>query len=109
MTLLSFLLILLCIAIETIEQCFYRRAGRKSSSFIPTVLPAIALNLLGLAIWLVVLKSVDLGRALPLLAANNLTVALAGKWLFGEKVDLRRWVGIVLIIAGFVLVAAKPL
>jgi drug/metabolite transporter (DMT)-like permease len=107
MTALALLLIGVCIAIETAEQSLYRLAGRRRGRYLAFVIPAVALNLVGLFVWLRVLGWLPLGKALPLLAVNTATVALAGKMLFGEKVNARRWLGILLIMAGFVLVAGK--
>ncbi|MGA2501794.1 MAG: EamA family transporter [Tepidisphaeraceae bacterium] len=98
-------LLALCVLIETIEQVLYRLAGRNSRHFLLYAAPATMLNLVGLAVWLLVLTRAPLAQALPLLAASNITVAAAGRLLFGETVTTRRWIGIVLISAGLVLVA----
>jgi undecaprenyl phosphate-alpha-L-ara4N flippase subunit ArnE len=98
-------LIGVCVTMETAEQVLLRMAGRHPKRYAYYASPAIALNLVGLAGWLVVLRFAPLGQALPLLAANNIAVAAAGRILFGERVSVRRWVGVVLITAGMVLVA----
>jgi undecaprenyl phosphate-alpha-L-ara4N flippase subunit ArnE len=98
-------LLSLCVLIETAEQVLYRVAGRRErKSAFWCIAAAISLNMVGLAVWLLVLTQAPLGQALPFLAANNITVAAAGRLIFRERVGLRRWVGILLITAGLVLV-----
>jgi multidrug transporter EmrE-like cation transporter len=107
--LLPLILLLGCIVIETIEQILYRLGGRQRSRYLLFVAPAVTMNLVNLGLLLLALRYLPLGQALPLLAANNVTVALAGKLVFGEVIERQRWIGIFLIVAGFVLVAGKPL
>ncbi len=102
---LLLILLALCVLIETIEQILYRMAGRNHDRYFFYAAPATILNIVGLAIWLLILTRAPLAQALPLLAASNITVAAAGRLLFGETVTPRRWIGIVLISAGLVLVA----
>lgn len=101
------LLIGLCVLLETVEQCLFRLAGRRAHQYYFFIIPGVLLNIIGLLLWLFVLKSTQLGTALPLMAANNVTVAIAGKFLFGERVNLRRSIGIALIAVGFVFVAGQ--
>src|SRR5207237_322444 len=96
-----------CILIETGEQMLYRMGGRQPNRYFAFVIPAVMLNLVSLALWLVVLRYMPLGQALPLLAANNVTVAVAGRALFGEIINRRRRIGILLIVCGFVLVSVN--
>ena len=49
-------------------------------------------------------RSTPLGVLLPLMGANFVTVAIAGRVLFGEQITRRRAVGIALVAIGFVLV-----
>jgi drug/metabolite transporter (DMT)-like permease len=104
---LPLLLLAGCILIETVEQMLYRMGGRQRmrTRYLAFVAPATALNLVSLGLWLLVLRYLALGQALPLLAANNVTVALTGKWMFGEVIRPRRWIGVFLIVTGFALVA----
>lgn len=101
----SWLMIAACILIETAEQCLYRKASRATSK--PRwILPAIALHALGLTLWLLLLRTSALGVVLPLMGANFVAVAIAGRLVFGEPVSPRRWAGIGLIVGGFALVAS---
>jgi multidrug transporter EmrE-like cation transporter len=105
----ALLLVACCIVIETTEQSLYRLAGRNRGRFLFHVGPAVTLHIGGLMLWFLLLKHMPLGQALPLMGANFVTIALVGRIAFGETIDLRRWTGIGLILAGFVLVAMKPL
>lgn len=57
----------------------------------------------GMAIWLLVLKRVDVSIAYPLLSINFILVQLLARWKFGEKIPLHRMVGSLIIIAGLSL------
>ena len=59
---------------------------------------------LGFASWLVVLSRVDLSFAYPILAITYVLVPLAGVVFFNETVSPLRWFGMLVIIAGTVLV-----
>jgi multidrug transporter EmrE-like cation transporter len=49
------------------------------------------------------LKSLDIAVAYPLNALSYTSVVIAARVLLGEKPDLRRWMGVVFIIAGAAL------
>lgn len=102
---IGFVLIGICVAVETVEQLLYRVAGRNSRRYIPVVALAISVHVTGMAFWYLLLKHQALGVVLPLTGASYATVALASSWFFRENVDARRWVGIGCIMAGVVLIA----
>ena len=104
MDLLQWLTITACISVETTEQSLYRMAARTGAAA-RYLTPAILLHVLGLCLWLVLLRTVPLGIALPLTGANFVTITLVGRCLFGERTSVRRWAGIALVLIGFVLVA----
>ncbi len=92
----------------------YAVAGAGSVSYAdPRALVALALNplvILGLflyaasvANWLVVLKRMDLGLAYPLMSLGYIATFLLGVWLFHEPLSTTRIIGILVIIAGVVL------
>lgn len=104
----AWLLIAACIVTETVEQSLYRKgstspAGRKARY----IVPAVVLNVVGLAMWMLLIKRVPLGIALPLMGANFVTIALAGRIVFKERLNARRWIGIGLVLAGFAMVAGS--
>ena len=95
----------LFVLLETIEHCLYRQGsgGRSRHGWIAA---GMAMNLVGMAIWLVVLRTARLGQVLPLLAASNVTIALAGMVFFHERVSRRRWIGIGLVTVGVAIVSS---
>lgn len=60
---------------------------------------------LGMLVWLVVLQSVPVGIAYPMLSLNFVWVTLAARWIWHETVTWRHWAGIVLIMLGIVLLS----
>jgi undecaprenyl phosphate-alpha-L-ara4N flippase subunit ArnE len=101
-------LLLGCIVGVTIEQLLYRgstdRTGlRKFGGFIA---PAIVFHVLRIALWLWLLRRLPLGVALPLTGLTSVTIALAAGYIYREPVGRRRWTGIALVFAGFVMVTA---
>jgi drug/metabolite transporter (DMT)-like permease len=97
-----------CVLLETSEQTLYRLGGRASgrSGYWGYVAPAIGGHVARMALWYLVLKTLPLGEAVPLLGVNYVTIALVGRFVFGERVDGRRWLGTALVAAGIVLVGA---
>jgi len=70
----------------------------------PLFYAAGVVYVLGFASWLVVLSRVDLSFAYPILAITYVLVPLAGVVFFNETVPSLRWFGMLVIIAGIVLV-----
>ena len=54
--------------------------------------------------WLYALSRVDLSYAYPFLASSYVLVVTAAWWVLGESVPLERWVGLLVIVGGVVLV-----
>ncbi len=108
MTLITFLLVIGCIAGETAEQVLYRLGGRrKGAQYAVCVVPAIAIHVCRMALWYLLLRFLPLGVALPLMGSSYIAVALVGRLMFNEPVDRKRWLGTCLVVAGVVLVAAS--
>lgn len=58
-------------------------------------------------LWLLALRNTPISYAYPLLGAGYLLVTLLAKWLLHERVPGLRWISIVIITAGVVLVGAN--
>lgn len=54
----------------------------------------------GLIFWMFVLTKVELSLAYPLLSINYVIILLGARYWFGEAIPVRRWVGVMLILAG---------
>lgn len=58
---------------------------------------------LGLLLWLLVLQHLEVGLAYPMLGLNFVLITLVARFGFKEAVDARHWLGVLLVIAGVVL------
>jgi len=97
-------IIAVVIALETVEQLCYRMAGRTRGRYFHYAVPAVILHLLGLGIWFLALKLMPLSYAMPFMGAAYVTIAIASRALFGERISRRGWLGIALVTIGVVLV-----
>ena len=70
----------------------------------PLILIAVPLYASGFVIWSVVLSKLDLSYAYPFMAVAYVLVPLLSWLILGEHVPTMRWVGIVVICIGLVLV-----
>ena len=71
----------------------------------PFVLLGLLLYGLGALAWIAVLSRLDLSLAYPFLALNFVLITLTSRFFLGETVPLVRWMGILVIIGGILLVA----
>lgn len=58
---------------------------------------------LGLLLWLLVLQHLEVGLAYPMLGLNFVLITLVARFGFKETVDVRHWCGVLLVMAGVVL------
>ena len=84
--------------------------GRPPLAFIMALAnPWVAVGVCLLILWLfshmVLLSWADLSYVLPVTSVGYVLVALAGRFFLHESVSSLRWTGIVLIVAGVVLVS----
>ena len=71
----------------------------------PMVLLGLVLYGLGALSWIAVLARLDLSVAYPFLALNFVLVTLSSQFILGEQVPGVRWVGVLVICGGILLVA----
>ncbi len=71
----------------------------------PLVMLGLLFYALGALAWIAVLSRLDLSVAYPFLALNFVLVTISSRFLLGETVPPLRWLGILVIIAGILLVA----
>jgi drug/metabolite transporter (DMT)-like permease len=71
----------------------------------PLMLLGLAMYGLGAFTWIVVLSRVDLSYAYPFLALNFVLVAVVSQLVLAESIPGLRWLGIVVICAGILIVA----
>lgn len=72
--------------------------------------PWLMLGLLAMGasmlLWLLVLRTLPLHIAYPMLSLNYVLVALASRWWFGEHISGRAWLGMMCIVGGVMLIGA---
>ncbi|HLI33945.1 MAG TPA: EamA family transporter [Terriglobia bacterium] len=56
-------------------------------------------------LWLVALSRIEISYAFPLLSSSYVLVAVLSKWLLNESVSASRWLAMVVICAGVILIA----
>ncbi len=83
--------------------------GRPPLAFIAAFLnPWVALGVALLILWLfshmVLLSWADLSYVLPVTSIGYVLIALTGRYFLHESVSVLRWTGILMIVAGVVLV-----
>ena len=98
---------------------FFMKRGLPESAQLSTPLeyigalfqPWVALGVVLLVLWqlsrMALLSWADLSYVLPVTSVGYVVVALIGKVLLNEDITGRRWMGIVLIMAGVALVSGS--
>ncbi len=120
--LMVFFLIMLTSICDTINQLFLKSAInslefspslslRKVFQFIFKLVQvkrlwlSLIFSLLSLCIWLVVLSKADLNFAFSLDSMHYIFIAIASRFLLGERVGLKRSIGTLLIAIGIIFVS----
>lgn len=90
------------------EVCFKFAAERSSNALRSLLLPVTWIGVVFWAVelfcWMLVLESVPLSIAFPVMALSYAAMALAGAFFFSEKINLRHAFGVLLITAGVICV-----
>ena len=71
----------------------------------PAILGGLACYAISVVVWIVALSRVEVSIAYPMLSVGYVVNAVFAWWLFGEEVNVQRWLGMVVIVGGVVLVA----
>jgi drug/metabolite transporter (DMT)-like permease len=71
----------------------------------PLVLAGLLLYGLGAVAWIAVLARLDLSYAYPFLALNFVLMAVVAWLALGESLSPQRWIGMVVICVGVLLIA----
>jgi len=59
------------------------------------------------ALWILALSKLDISYAFPLLSTSFILVAILSRLLLGEHLSRKRWIAIMVICLGVILIAAK--
>ena len=110
----------IAIALDTLAQLLWKLAATRLPATLspdallhsiardPLPLLVIGVFVLQLVNWLLVLERVDLSYAQPLTALGYVSVCLLSAWLFGERLDVHKGLGVLLVLVGVALVSASP-
>ncbi len=71
----------------------------------PGVLIGLMLYGFGTLLWLTVLRHVQLSQAYPFVGIGFALTTIGGWWLFNDQLSPQRIAGILLVVAGIILVA----
>ncbi len=74
---------------------------------IPRVWISFLFSLISLCIWLFILSQVDLSFAFSADSMHYIFIALASRFILKEKVSSKRWLGIILIVVGIMMVSVS--
>lgn len=87
------------------QAVIYWQSGlpAKNSLAIKWLLIAIILLALGMLFWLKLLQILPLSIAYPMLSINFVIVTLIGQFIYQEKISIKHWIGVFIIMLGIVL------
>lgn len=91
------------IAMSDGSAALWRTAG--GLALHPGIIGGLACYAISVVVWIVALSRVEVSIAYPMLSIGYVVNALLAWWLFHEQVNMQRWLGIGVIIAGVILVA----
>lgn len=119
MTLPSFALILLAVALNGVAQLLLKAgtqalnslglagttATLAAAAFQPFILLGLACYVVSFAVWILALGKVPVSIAYPMLSIGYVFNAVAAFYLFGEALTLPKLLGLGLILVGVVVLA----
>jgi drug/metabolite transporter (DMT)-like permease len=110
------------IVLDTVGQLLWKHAaiGLPQSlspalllgSFVRSPLPIIivlGVFFLQLINWLVVLERVELSYAQPLTSLSYVSVVMLSVWLFGERLESAKLLGVLLVLAGVAMIGVDAM
>jgi len=111
----TILLILFNVLLLTSGQILWKKALNEAGGislnnmfhliFSPMILAGILLYVVATAVWFIVLSRASLSYAYPLQSLAYVLGVLAAWQIFKDEIPLTRWVGVLVIIIGVVLVS----
>lgn len=105
--LVGIVLVVVSSAIEGFAQVCLKKSAVLSAGKHAWLTLGIVLFVLEALLYTGALQSLDISTAYPLGALSFVAVTLFSRWLLRETIDLRRWLGLALIVCGAALVAGQ--
>ncbi|MBF0154030.1 MAG: EamA family transporter [Magnetococcales bacterium] len=104
---IGLLLVVFCAAIEGLAQVCLKKSALTTLGKRPWILVALLLFGIEAVLYSGALSRLDVSIAYSVGALSFISVALFSRWLLGEEIDPRRWLGLGLILTGCALVATQ--
>lgn len=109
------LIILACVIVMTIGQILFKQVAinyNKSGNIfefgvLGILIIAGVLYLTSTGLWVWALRFVEISKAYPYFALGFVFVPLLGFWVFGETLNLKYALGVILIIAGVLMTSCS--
>ncbi len=105
MSFVAFIPLLVTVLVETAEQLTFKASTKFRQNRMQLLALGVILHGVQLLAWFVALTILPLGIATPLMGATYITVSIGSRVFFGEKIDKRRWIGILAIVLGLALIS----
>jgi drug/metabolite transporter (DMT)-like permease len=74
----------------------------------PSAILAVTLITLGIVLWLVAMSKYELSFIYPFLSINYISVLIGSQWVLHESVGWSRYVSVIFIVIGLVLISRSP-
>ena len=100
-------LVLLSVCIEALGQIALKKAAVSGNQQVFRVCNWIGIGLLGVEaiIWTLALSMLEVSIAFPMGALSFVTTAILSRIILKERIETKRWCGILIIILGTVFLA----
>lgn len=113
MSLLQIAAVLLCVALIAVGQILFKYVGLLSVTtpggwsvhVVMSALAAFAVYGTATLVWIYLLRTIPLTKAYPFMALSFVLVPLGAAVLFGERLNGAYTLGLVLIVAGVLIVS----
>lgn len=121
MTMQTLALILLAVTLSAVAQILFKlglasaapigavppgqNPGLIAALLTPGVLVGLTLYGVGTLVWLTALSRVEVSQAYPFVGLGFVLTAIFGYLLFGDQISIQRVAGILMVIAGIVVIA----
>jgi multidrug transporter EmrE-like cation transporter len=105
-TTLGILLVVLSTLIEGVGETLLKKSRLDRARQVFWVLIGVAVFIVQMAVYTAALKFLDLGAAFALSSLSFVAVALLSRLLLDEAVTPIRWLGVLLIVGGTILIGA---